>query len=192
MDRLRQGCDDAAWQLLCEYGPHVVAVIRRRLDRDMRVRVDSQDVIQAVWKSFFFDMAGIDSIHSPDELMRVLVTMAQNKLADAHRRHVRAERRGVLQTTPIALLNEDEDGVRKRVSTPSQFAMARERWQQLLDESPPIHREVIRLRLTGETFEAIAIKLGISERTARRVIEDLRQEHCHDTAQLVDLSGDDA
>jgi RNA polymerase sigma factor (sigma-70 family) len=182
LDRLRQGCDDAAWQLICEYGPHIVAVVRRRLHRNIRARVDSQDLVQAVWKSFFFDMAGIEDIRSPDQLMAVLVTMTQNKIVDVHRRHVYAERRGVAHETPLACLKEEEGELRPREASPSQFAMARECWQQMLHERTPLQRQIIRLRLAGETFEAIAAKLDINERTARRVIEDLRQEHCHDTA----------
>jgi RNA polymerase sigma factor (sigma-70 family) len=189
LERLRTGDEEAAWQLVCEYGPHVVAVVRRRLRRQIRARLDSQDLVQAVWKSFFLDMPGIADLRSPEQLIKLLVELTQNKVVDAYRHHLYAERRRAAQEE--AALHEEnpecerwpaENGVEiiGRDATPSQFAMAREHWQRMLHERPVVHQEVIRRRLMGQTYESIAATLGISERTARRVIGDLWQEQCHD------------
>lgn len=182
LGRLRLGDEDAAWELVCEYGPHVVAVLRRRLKSQIRVRIDSQDLAQAVWKSFFLGIDDMTEIRSPEQLMAALVRMAHYKLTDAYRRHLYAVESGAVREQPFVRQDETGDQVPGREATPSQFAIARERWQQMLSERSPEQQEVLRRRMTGESFEAIADSLGISARTARRVVGDLWREHCHDQA----------
>jgi len=178
--RARARDDEAAWELIARYGPHVVAVVRRKLSRQVRARLDSQDIVQAVWKSFFFDMAGIDEIQSPEQLMKVLIQMTHNKVVDAYRRHVVAEQRGTGRECSLDSVNEPGLRLRSSDPTPSAFAIAKERWQQMIGGRTPVHQSVIRMRMAGETFESISSQLQISERTARRVIEDLRQDQDHD------------
>lgn len=182
LGRLRLGDEDAAWDLVCEYGPHVVAVLRRRLRNQIRVRIDSQDLAQAVWKSFFLAIGDMSEIRSPEQLIAALVRMAQYKLTDAYRRQLYAPSNGALREVPFVTNEEEGQQIAGREATPSQFAIARERWQQMLRERSPEQQEVLRRRMTGESFEAIADSLGISARTARRVVGDLWREHCHDQA----------
>ena len=59
--------------------------------------------------------------------------------------------------------------------TPSQFAMARERWVRMLRSLPERHRQVIRMRLMGRSTGAIATTLGVSERTVQRVIDRITE-----------------
>ncbi len=144
LERLRGGDEDAAWQLVCEYGPHVVAVVRRRLRRQIRARLDSQDLVQAVWKSFFFDLPGMEEIRSPEQLIKLLVEFAHNKVVDAYRQHLFAERRRAGLESPLPPQDELErdtaeepgDDFPGRAATPSQFAVAREEWQRMLESAP--------------------------------------------------------
>jgi FixJ family two-component response regulator len=69
--------------------------------------------------------------------------------------------------------------LKSREPTPSQFAIARERWLQLLQAQPERHRQVVRLRLMGRTHRSIAGQLGVSEKTVQRVLERLT-EGTHD------------
>jgi RNA polymerase sigma factor (sigma-70 family) len=186
LDRVRTGDEDAAWQLVCEYGPHVVAVVRRRIRRQIRVRLDSQDLVQAVWKSFFFDLPGRSEIRTPEQLIKLLVEFTHNKVVDAYREHLFAgRRRAELENPPAAKDDDEQESADERpveppgrAATPSQFAVAREELQRMLQKRPAMHQQVIQRRLMGDTFESIAATLGISERTARRVIGELWEEHC--------------
>ncbi len=178
----RNGDEDAAWQIVGEYGPHIVAVVRRRLGRRIRTRLDSHDLVQAVWKSFFFDMAGVEQIQTPKQLVAVLAKMTENKVVDAYRRHLGAERRGLGREKSIQEATDDGQALSSNAPTPSQFAMARERWTAMLQHKSRTHQRIINLRLAGETFDGIAEQVGVSERTARRVIDDLWAEHSSDEA----------
>jgi RNA polymerase sigma factor (sigma-70 family) len=179
--RLRLGDEDAAWDLVCEYGPHVVAVLRRKLKNQIRARIDSQDLAQAVWKSFFLGIDEIAQIRSPEQLMAALIRLAHCKLLNAYRDQLYAPIRGVAREVHF-VSQEAGERFAGREATPSAFAIARERWQQMLKERSPEQQEVLRRRMTGESYQAIANSLGISARTARRVVGDLWREQIHDQA----------
>lgn len=178
MNRVKAGDEEAASQLVADYGNHVMAAVRFRLGRRIRIRVDSQDIAQAIWKSFF-ELAETQPIDSPQQLVAILAAMSLNKLSDAYRRHLVAKPRAMsredrrpLKVNDRRLPNDD--------ATPSQFAIARERFRRIFSERTPTEQEVIRRRIAGHTFDEIGASLGINERTARRVIEKLWEEHGHD------------
>lgn len=178
INRVRTGDEDAASQLVADYGNHVMAAVRFRLGRRIRIRCDSHDIAQAIWKSFF-ELAEKQQIDSPQQLVAILAAMSMNKLSDAYRKHLVAK--------PRAMSREDRRPLKlndRRLpddnTTPSQFAIARERFHQIFSSRTPTEQEVIRKRIAGHTFEDIGASLGISERTARRVIEKLWEEHAHD------------
>lgn len=182
LNRLRIGDEDAAWQLVCEYGPHVMAVVRRRMNRQIRVRLDSQDLAQAVWKSFFVDVACMSRIRSPEELMGHLVRMTQHKLIDAYRRHLYAANSGAIHERPLDLDDSQGERIASPEGTPSQFAIMRERWQKMLADASPMARKILRRRMKGESFEEIAASLGISARSAKRAVAELWDENGHGKA----------
>lgn len=175
LDQVRHGSEEAAWQLIEDYGSHILSVVRRQLDRDMRARLDSQDLVQAVWKSFFTDRDHMEAIVNPQQLIAFLAKMARNKVVDEFRRNIRTRRD--IEREDAEIRNEKLDYQRGRDPTPSQVAIARERWSSMLAQRSDLHQQIIRLRLSGASFEAIATELAINERTARRVIDQLWQEH---------------
>ena len=49
--------------------------------------------------------------------------------------------------------------------SPSQFAMAREKWNQLLAGQPEHYQAILRLRYAGESIDNIASELNVNEQT---------------------------
>jgi DNA-directed RNA polymerase specialized sigma24 family protein len=60
--------------------------------------------------------------------------------------------------------------------TPSQVAVAREQWTQMLAGQPSQCRQVCQMRLSGETHITIAERLGISQKTVQRMLNRMLQE----------------
>jgi hypothetical protein len=135
---------------------------------------------QAVWKSFFFDIAKLADVRSPEELIGLLIGMTQHKVIDAYRRQLYSARNGAVRERPLALEDSQSERVASRQGTPSQFAIMREQWQKMLARATPLARKILRRRMKGETDEAIAASLGISARKLNRVVADLWDENCHD------------
>ena len=59
--------------------------------------------------------------------------------------------------------------------TPSQVVEANETFGRLRDLFPEDRREILALKVEGLSSREIGQRLGISERTVRRILEDLRR-----------------
>src|SRR5438046_943040 len=86
--RLREGDADAAAEIVRQYEKEVRRAIRVRLtDPRLRRTLDSMDVCQSVLANFFLRAsAGQLDLDEPRDLVRLLVTMARNKVIDKARR----------------------------------------------------------------------------------------------------------
>lgn len=171
IDAICSGSEEAVWNFIEVYGPHIQRVVRRRLHQRLRSKFDSLDFVQMVWASFFADPQRIAQMREPEELLRYLVGMARNKVIDETRRRMAYDKYDVHREE--SLDNEKDPSSTRTPDTPSQVAMARERWLRLMDSQSDRDRQIVELRMSGATFHEIAEKLGIHERTARHVIKNL-------------------
>ncbi len=170
LDHVRSGSEEAIWELIEAYGPHIHRVVRRRLNRRMRSKFDSIDFVQMVWASFFRDPAEINSFSNPDELTRYLCKIAKNKVTDEHRKRFETDKHKITREQRLGEAEVGQDLARSSDPTPSQIASAREYYSQLVRGQPSRHRHVVKLRLKGATYEEIASQLSIHPNTARRII----------------------
>lgn len=179
IQRLQEGSQDAAWELIVTYGEFVQRVISRSLAHRLRSKFDSIDFVQAVWASFFRDRDQFDEFKGPENLIAFLMAVARNKVRMENRRRLRTPKYDVRRERPLedACFIGDGDGTHDRGPRPSEVAIVRERWNALLAQQTPRSRQVVEMRLAGRTYEEIGRQLGIDERTARRVVEKLLQEH---------------
>ena len=51
--QVREGSQEAAWDLIERYGNHIQRFVRRRLPSALRQKFDSEDFIQSAWASIF-------------------------------------------------------------------------------------------------------------------------------------------
>lgn len=174
MDEVRNGSQDAAWELLERVGPHVHRVVHRMLNRELRSKFDSMDFVQAVWASFFVNRRQICSFARPEQLIGFLVAMARNKVVQEHRRRMQTVkydvRREAAGANEIGSISETQ--IHPEPS-PSQFAMARECWNQIVTGQPELHRQIVMRKYMGDTHEEIAEHLGINRRTITRILNQL-------------------
>lgn len=175
LSRIQEGDQDAARELLARYEAEVRLVVRRQLPRLLRSRFDSLDFLQSVWGDFFQRIK-----HGPAEftdsrhLVAFLARAAKNKVIDQYRRAA-SLKQDMHREEPIW-----SDGSRAREleaagATPSQVAEAHEAFDRLLELVPAERKRVLELKAGGLSSREIGERLGISERTVQRVLEDLRR-----------------
>lgn len=101
IERVRGGDDQAAGDLVRLYEPEVRRFIHFRLTTPaLRRFVDSLDICQSVLANFFVHLEkGRLQLDNPEQLRRLLITMARNKLHD-HARKMKAARRDVRRLAP--------------------------------------------------------------------------------------------
>lgn len=171
MSQVREGSDVAAEALLQEYGKYVLRAVRRRLPPVMRSRYDSCDFTQAVWASFFGNLTEVCEFQSPQAFVAFLTRVASNKVVDEGRRQMTTQRRDVRRERSLnnaAAMATNE--LLANDPTASQWAMANEQWRRLLESETGVNREIIELRMHGVAHKDIAERLGIHERTVRRIL----------------------
>lgn len=162
------GDETASERIVAEYGSHIMRAVRRRMNRGIRDRFDSEDFAQAVWASFFGHLSVVERIRSEGELAGFLGRMASNKVIDAGRRQkVRPEKNYIDGNLPY-VVNDN----RRRISqpTPSQFAVANEEWDRMTDKEDERAQKLLMLRRSGASTGEIAEKMGVSERHIRRIL----------------------
>ena len=157
--RIRSGDEAAAEELVRLYEPLIRREVRLRLeDQRLRRAFDSLDVCQSVFASFFTRIrSGEFDLQQRDHLVRLLVTMARNKLASSARREHRQRRdlRRLVMTDPLAL--EELAGA---APGPSQVLEQREVLERLQGCLTDEERQIAELRSEGTAWDEIADQLG--------------------------------
>jgi RNA polymerase sigma factor (sigma-70 family) len=174
--RVREGSEDAAWELVDQYGESIRRAVRRALNERMRSKFDSLDFVQVVWNSLFRARDKLDRFDRPEELAAYLVTMARNKVGMEVRRRLMTKKFNVGHEQSLdQLSSRGGPNVPSRHPSPVDVAIAREQWDRLLQDQPPHYRRIIHLRLQGHTFQSIAEAVHLDECTVRRFLKRLLQ-----------------
>ena len=173
--RIQDGDEAAARELLSRFEAEVRLVVRRQLPRLLRSRFDSLDFLQSVWGSFFRRMrTSPTDFEDSRHLVAFLARAAKNKVIDEYRRAA-SRKQDMHREEPLW-----GDGLRPRdvpdpADSPSEVAQAREVLVRLRELMPEERRAILEMKAEGLSSRDIGERLGISERTVQRVLEDLRR-----------------
>lgn len=173
--RVRAGDEEAARELLTRYEAEVRLVVRRQLPRLLRSRFDSLDFLQSVWGSFFRRVrSGPSEFEDSRHLVAFLARAAKNKVIDEYRRAA-SRKQDMHREEPLWGEAGRPKDVTGQNDTPSEVAQAHEVFDMLQALLPEDRRSVLDLKAEGLSSRDIGERLGLSERTVQRVIEDLRR-----------------
>jgi RNA polymerase sigma factor (sigma-70 family) len=175
LQRVGEGSQEAAWELVEQYGERIRRAVRRLLHERMRGQFDSLDFVQLVWKSFFSDRATTARFQQPEELVAYLATMARNKVGTEARRLLRTQKHDVRREVPLHS-QAPEGLLSPRGDAPLDLAVARETYAQLLQGQPAHYRRILEMKLQGYSCREIADALGLAECTVRRFLNKLAGE----------------
>jgi RNA polymerase sigma-70 factor (ECF subfamily) len=166
IQRVRSGDESAAAELVRRYEPAVRRAIRYRLsDARLRRVCDSLDVCQAVLGSFFIRAAaGQYDLDTPQQLQKLLVVMARNKVAKQVQRE-KAARRDQRRRSAQPL---DQQQLADPEPSPSRQVAARELLQELYRRLSPEERRLAEMRNEGRDWAEIAAQLGASPEALRK------------------------
>ena len=169
LERMRQGDQSAAEQLLVAFGPHLRLLVRRQLSSDLQAKFDSVDVVQSVWGDLVNRFRD-NEFHFPDvpHLRAFLIKATQNRFIDKVRKHRRASER----EQPLAESSGSDQPVAEQPS-PADEAHAGDVWDKLLLLCPPQHRNLLDLKRQGFSLAEIAAHTGLHEGSIRRILYDL-------------------
>ncbi len=180
ISRLKAGDDSAVGGLLRGFEGDVRLIVRARLPQSLRNQFDSMDFVQAVWASVLVGPdAAEPAFESPRHFLGYLAGVAQNKVWEEYRRRTRTRKYELAREERMQVRPGGFDETRELAATdptPSQEAQATDRLKQILKGRTPQEAEAIELRRQGLTFEEIAARTQMHERTVRRLITELREQ----------------
>jgi RNA polymerase sigma-70 factor (ECF subfamily) len=168
MRRVRAGDQDAATELVRRYEPEIHKAVRLRLQRFRLHRIlDSSDIAQAVLANFFVcTAAGRYELDRPEQLVKLLVTMARNQLLDEARKYqadCRDTRR--LEETPTEDIRDVVEGTEP---SPSQVVAEDELVQEVYRRLTDEERSLAEQRAAGLEWATIAALRGGSAEALRK------------------------
>jgi DNA-directed RNA polymerase specialized sigma24 family protein len=172
--RARAGDAGAAEELVRRYEPTIRLVVRRRLKHPaLRRLVDSLDICQAVWGSFFLRVAtGHYELATPQRLQGLLAVMARNKVINLAKRLPprQVESGSVLAREAVAKIPQPDRRLEHQ-------ELLRELRARLSDQD----RQVMDWRASGDAWDRIAARVGGNPdavrirfgRTVKRIAREL-------------------
>lgn len=176
MEGVRARDAGAYAELQSGYGNVIRAAVRRHLRDRLRPHFDSLDFVQDVWASFVALSPDQCTFASPDSLGGFLSRVARNKVVEAYRKRVAARKRDPAREVSL----DAGTGTRSpaeadaRAATPSQVAIAGERWAVLLAKLPAGHHAILEQLRDGYTHDEVAVRLGVSRSTVERIVRRLK------------------
>jgi RNA polymerase sigma factor (sigma-70 family) len=170
----RAGDQHAAEQIFDRYVDRLVALARRRLSQRMARRVDPEDIVQSVFRTFFVRAkAGQFTIQNQDDLCKLLYRLTVRKTLRQVSFHKAAKRDVGLDIEPG---KDTPEGVHPLDQEPTPEAVSGflDQMEHFLTRLKPQEREILEMRMQGCSTEEIAKKLGTYDRKIYRTMERIR------------------
>jgi RNA polymerase sigma factor (sigma-70 family) len=162
-------------QVVERYSERLMALARRHLPDRMRRRVDPEDVLQSVYRSFFRRLNdGRFSFEESHDVWRLLAAMTFHKTINAVKYHQRT-RRDVRREISLQA-NDDSEAMNLAEVVPSDedITVLFQCLEKLIANLPENYREIVVQRLEGKRIEEIAQAVNRSRRTVIRVLGHLQ------------------
>jgi RNA polymerase sigma-70 factor (ECF subfamily) len=164
--RFQSGEDDAATALYSRYAERLVDLANRSAGDDLSARVDAEDIVQSVFRTFFRRVSdGHYLIPEGEELWKLLLVIALNKVRQIAEHHRRIKR-DVGHTQHIG----DHD-----LGAPTDASeVLRLTIEDILETLPRAHQEVIHYRIDGYEISESASRVSLSRRSVERILQSFR------------------
>lgn len=170
--RYRGGSDDAATELYLRYAHRLRDLARSKLTGPITSRVDWEDIVQSVFGSVFRRVReGLYDVPPGEELWKLFLVVALNKIRDQGRYH-NAAKRDVRQTTQASFMAEAFASQAATNTAACDFLELVV--TETLDGMSPEHKQVVDLRMQGHEVQEIADETRRSKRTVERLLQQAR------------------
>jgi RNA polymerase sigma-70 factor (ECF subfamily) len=174
--KFQRGQGDAATELYVRYAKRLRALVKAQRGADLAARVDPEDIVQSVFRTFFRRAAeGHYDVPRGEELWKLFLVIALYKVRDTAAFH-RAEKRDVRRTAAGADVDRSAaehlrsgSGGNEEALTVLQLVI-----DEILAKLPSSHRQIVELRVEGHEVADIAAQTGRAKRSVERILQEFR------------------
>jgi RNA polymerase sigma-70 factor (ECF subfamily) len=170
--RFRLGSEDAATALYFRYANRLRALAESKFPTKLARRVDAEDIVQSVFRSFFqHAKRGLYDVPAGEELWKILLVIALNKIRSQMIFH-RAAKRDVRRVA------SSDESVESSLETPddSAYSFLQIVVDEALEKLPAQHKRMVELRIQGYEVAQIAEETGRSKRTVEPILQESRNK----------------
>lgn len=176
--RLREGDNDASTEVVQRFTRRLVGLASARLPDSLNAKVDPEDVVQSVFKSFFRRHCdGQFTLESWDNMWTLLTVLTVRKCGHRIDQYLAARRDVRRESRPAPT---DESSVTDQIADPAPTALETllliETVEQVVRSLKEEDRPIVALRLQGFSVKEISDQTGRSERTIHRALESVREQ----------------
>jgi len=156
-----EGSEDAAREFVATYGPPILRVVRRQMNKCLRSKYDSIDFEQSVWASFFAQDLRAPQIRGTEWAGHLPGRAGQEQ---GDRRHAPAARRGKYDVRQEHSLESDSICWRRmplsECRPPVRWQWPRRNGNSCWKAGPEVHQRILVLRQRGYSPEEIAAEMA--------------------------------
>jgi RNA polymerase sigma-70 factor, ECF subfamily len=177
MSRLAAGDDRAAAEVFNSFARKILTLARCRLHAALRRKVDPEDVLQSVFRSFFVrQRKGEFAIENWQHLWSILMVMTLRKCC-RRVEHYQAACRDVRREVALPPVDEARAALNLMAAgpTPAEAAVLADLVDQLLSGLSAADRQIVLDHLQGYTIYEASVRSGCAARTVRRVLDRARK-----------------
>ena len=179
LQRYREGDEQAAAEIFDRYAQRLISLAASRISSALARRVEAEDVIQSVYRSFFSRVADERlGVQEQGQLWGLLAAITVNKVRAKVRFHAAAKRdagsEASVHSSGQSFCFSPEDFAR----TPSAVdaAIVEEQYTQVMNGLSEVAQTVFRMHLEDASVDEIAKEIRRSPRTVRRELEAIRNK----------------
>lgn len=169
--RFRTGEGDAATELYKRYAQRLFQLATTRVTPDLKQRVDPEDIVQSVFRTFFRRAAlGQYEVPNGEEIWKLFLVIGLNKIREVAVHH-HAAKRDLRKTA-------GSDTAEHAAAENDDMALAALRMtiDELLAPLPRTYREIVELRIERYEVAEIAERTHRSKRSVERILREFQQK----------------
>jgi len=175
VNSLRQGDPETARQVFDSYVDRLVALARKRISQRLASRIDAEDIVQSVFRTFFHRaQQGQFTINAEDDVCKMLARITVHKTFRQIAHHQAGKRDAGRE---VGRSEDDQEMVvnlMSREPSPQEAAALLDQLEHFLAQLRPEDRQILELRMQGYSTLEIAQQLNITDRKIRRLMERIR------------------
>lgn len=170
--RLEAGSSAAATRIHDRYVRRLIALARSRLSPRLAARLDPDDVVQSAYRSFF--MHARDGAYVFERAGDLWCLLAQITL---HKLHGQIEHQTAQRRNPDREVSQDEHLHPFMSAEPTSEAVvaAIDQLRVIMQRLNETERRILSQRLQGKSIPEIATDIQRSQRTVRRILQELEE-----------------
>lgn len=178
---LREGDPTVTKEVFDQYVDRLVAMARKRISMRLAGRIDPEDIVQSVFRTFFHRAKqGQFQFGAEDDICRMLARITVHKTL----RQVAHHQAGKRDAGRDAGSGDDaQDLVVNLLSkepSPDEATQLIDQMQHFLAQLPDEDRKILELRMQGFSTLEISKQLDITDRKIRRRMEVIRDQAMRD------------